>query len=265
MADQPHRFKAIPGTAFGSEERKVSLLWIDGGSKPELTSPNLDRWAMGQTLVRHARKHFEFFEQHTPGFGARVDSETKAIVPVVWDGTPLPASDILLLELEVKHAVEDLRSALEYLAMEVFERMCCQSSDPQPHVHREVTFPVPTPAETADEFAEKIERILPGLRSANKPIFDLVLGCRSYVVGENVWLDTINNSWMEVKHRRLASSTKPMKILVPGTDPAVAPEVKILYFPGTSRAVSPNLSKAIDGVQSLLDRAEALVDTGAAA
>jgi hypothetical protein len=72
------------------------VLWIDEGTKPELTSPALNRWAMGQTLVRDARKHFGFFREHTDGFGVRVDPATGKLIPMVWGGTPLPAADTLL-------------------------------------------------------------------------------------------------------------------------------------------------------------------------
>jgi hypothetical protein len=236
------------------------MLFVSDGTLPDPLGPPYDRWSMARALVAHARIHLDLFNRHTQGLFFDTTRSPGSITLLVRPATPLPADVEMLLEVESKHAVEDLRSSLEYLAMEIFEQVCCHDSGPQPHEHRSVTFPVPTPQATLEQHVARVAQVFPGLRETNRPLFDLLAGCWTFTRGDTVWLDTIQTVWNEVKHRRLDRlGVKPMTLLFPGVDARSARQVPLLYFPRTSRGIAPNLHHAIVGVQDLLAQSQRLL------
>jgi hypothetical protein len=231
----------------------MSMLFVDLGDRPRPVEPTLDRLAMARALVSHARLHFDFFQSHTDRLLAERSPESGVVTIRIVRAAALPPGNEFALEMELKHSVEDLRSALEYAAMEVYERWCCgRDLGAEPHVHRNVTFPIPELGSSREAYSAKVDSIFAGLRAARSNVFDLIVAFHRFA-GENVvWLDTIHSAWSEVKHRRLGRSEKPMKVMIPGMDLAAAPSVQIFYFPGTTRAVDPNLSAAIKEIGEFL-------------
>jgi hypothetical protein len=229
------------------------MLFIAGGERPKPVEPKMDRLAMAATLVSHATRHFDTFTANTDRILTKQSPETGHLEITLVHVAPLTAEQELALDIEVKHCVEDLRSALEYAAMQIYERFCCSEPEGiEAHVHRQVTFPVPEMNATEEGFATKIESVFPELRTRKPDIFNLVMDFRRYASGNEVWIDTLHSAWSEVKHRRLGRDAKPMRVVVPGMVPESAPSVTLHYFPGTTRAVDPNLGAAIRGIGSFI-------------
>ena len=208
--------------------------------------------------MAHARVHFDFIQRNSDGIHLRPDPDNpKGVHLIIRKAKSKPLAEELLVELEVKHTIESLRSALEYLAFEIFEKLCCEDPSAQPHRHTNVFFPVPRADEGVEEFGTKLDGVFPGLRTEAPDAFGLLIGMRANVSGENVWLDTLHSGWNEMKHRRLASSSKPMAVAVAGFDSDKIPPVVVRVLPDTSHAVLPNLRGALDGVTKFIAEAKA--------
>jgi len=229
------------------------MLFIAGGERPKPVEPSLDRLRMAGALVAHAEDHFNAFSARVDRILAGKSPDTGHIAITVVRVAPLSREQELALDIEVKHCVEDLHSALEYAAMEIYEQYCCtEPSTDEPHVHRQVTFPVPEVNSTEEAFATKVEAVFPHLQSHSKVAFDLVMGFRRFASGNEVWVDTLHSVWSEVKHRRLGRDAKPVRVVIAGMDRDQAPSAVLYYFPGTTRAVSPNLAAAIREIGSFV-------------
>jgi hypothetical protein len=229
------------------------MLFIAGGERPKPVEPRIDRLAMAAALVSHAKQHFETFAANTDRVLAKKSPETGHLEITLVNVAPLTGQQELALDIEVKHCVEDLRSALEYASMQIYESFCCSEPEgAEVHVHRRVTFPIPEMNTTEEAFVSKIASVFPALQSRNPDVFNLLLGFRRYASGSEVWIDTLHSAWSEVKHRRLGRDAKPMRVMVAGMDPASAPSVVLYYFPGTTRGVDPNLGSAIREIGSFI-------------
>jgi hypothetical protein len=232
--------------------------YLDLGSLPEPVRPDMDRFEMALYLVGHARRHFEDFSAHTRDLQfSTVDNPAGGKVMIVSprEATPVAPGDELALEAEVKHCVEDLRSALEYVAMEIYERACCsQSHESEAHDHESVTFPVPHPGEGETRTADRIQSIFPGLARTFPDTFQLLFECRELVSSPTVWLDTVHSAWTRNKHHRLSRVTiKDLTVNIGTTNGLVTlPPLPVHYFPGTTCAVKPNLSAALVGVDKIV-------------
>jgi hypothetical protein len=230
----------------------VRLGALSFGETPRPAGEELDRLSMALTLLMHARHHVAFIQEHTPSIMS--NNEGGRVTFFHRPAAPLPADEPLALEVETKHCVEDLMSALEYVAMEIYERVCCDDArGAEPHFHPRVSFPVPPLNAGPGVYAEKIEEKLPGLSARRRDLFDLLVSFGRYARDPEVWLDTIATAWPELKHRRLArAGKKPAKVHVQTADGMVdLPDWELYYFPGTSRAVVPNLFHAIEGIEGL--------------
>jgi len=231
----------------------MNLLFVDLGDRPRPVEPTFDRLAMARTLVTHARGHFEFFQAHTDRLLSEPGAKPKTIVVRILHAAPLPPGNDFALEMEIKHCVEDLRSALEYAAMEVYERCCCRrEKEGEAHVHTNVTFPIPEIGHPLEEYSAKVEAMFPRLKEDRSDLFGLIVGFHRFAGDKVVWLDTLHTAWSEVKHRRLGRDGKPMKVMIPGIDRDKAPSLQLYYFPGTTRAVDPNLHAAIKEIGDFL-------------
>lgn len=229
------------------------MLFIGGGERPKPVEPILDRLAMASALVSHAERHFDTFRANTDRILTKRDPATGSLSVTLVHAAPLTPLQELSLDIEVKHCVEDLRSALEYAALEIYERFCCQEPKGEaPHIHRNVTFPVPELETTEEAFSGKIESMFPELRTNRLDVFDLIVRFRNFVSGQEVWMDTLHSAWSEVKHRRLGRDAKPVKVVLAGSNRENAPSVTLYYFPGTTRGVDSNLAGAIREIKSFL-------------
>jgi hypothetical protein len=235
--------------------------YLDLGSLPQPAGPDLDRFEMALYLVGHARRHFEEFSAHTRDLRfATVDDPAGGKIMVISpkEATPVTPGDELALEAEVKHCVEDLRSALEYVAMEIYERACCSlSSAPGSHDHESVAFPVPRPGEAEARTSDRIQSIFPGLARTFPDTFQLLFSCRELVSDPTVWLNTVHSAWTRTKHHRLSRVTiKDLTVNIGTANGLVTlPPLPVHYFPGTTCAVKPNLSSALGGVDRIVREA----------
>jgi hypothetical protein len=242
----------IPPESLSTESR-LNMLFVAGDELPRAIEPRLDRIEMAKALVGHARRHFEYFQAHTDQLLARKNPTTGGIEVTIRRAMPLTSEGELTLEMEVKHCVEDLRSALEYLAMEVYEECCClDETGREDHIHREVTFPIPSLGMSAEEYLSKVRGTFPNLQTTSTEVFALLAACHRFAHGNEVWLDTLHSAWSELKHRRLGRASKPMKVVVAGMNLANAPSVDVFYFPGTTRAIDPNLGAAFREIEPLV-------------
>jgi len=233
------------------------MLFVDGGERPKPLEPTTGRIAMARGIVTHAGHHLDVFQANTDRVLWGVSPTTGRAGVTLVHVSPLSPENELALDIEVKHAIEDLHSALEYAAMEVYERLCCRRPEGDEHpVHTNIAFPIPDLNSTPTAYAEKINAIFPGLRERNEDVFGLILGFRQFACGNQVWLDTLHSAWSEVKHRRLGRDVKPMAILTSGQDPATAPSIRLYYFPGTTRSVYANLFTAMTEISKFLEQLE---------
>ena len=235
---------------------------VSFGGKPKASEPDPTGYEMALAAIAHAQSHLNFVMEHTSQLFIRNDSANKRMDVIRRNPVPMPADQPLALEMEIKNCVEDLMSALEYLAMEIYETVCCDDTQHEkPHVHKSVNFPIPLLDSTAEDFSARIEEKLPQLRARRPDVFEVILDCRHFSSGSMVWLDTISTTWPEVKHRRLSrTTTKAMKVHF-GTPDGLAegPEVDVQYFPGTTRGIVANLSAAILCIGALVKHVSTLL------
>jgi len=235
---------------------------LDFGGEPKPREPDPSGYEMALAAVTHARSHLNFVMEHTSQLLFRRISADNRVEVVQRRPKPLPEDQPLALEIETKHCVEDLMSALEYLAMEIYERACCNDTvHARPHIHKGVSFPIPSLNSTAEDYSARIEERFPQLRAKRPDVFEVLLNSRQFSSGDTVWLDTISTTWPEVKHRRLSRpGTKPMRVHF-GTPAGLVegPTLDVEYFPGTRRGIVPNLTAAIFGVGILVKQISALL------
>lgn len=140
------------------------------------------------------------------------------------------------LRVSVKNAMENLRSALDYMAHDIYE-VCCQPKRtanglPDP---KNIYFPY---GRTEHDFKSGVGSSLPGLDKASPPVYELLLSIQPFTCGDN-WLHELCSILNEKKHDRLTEQvrTETQTHTVQGpqgstTIPVNNPNVKVVSKPG---------------------------------
>jgi hypothetical protein len=125
------------------------------------------------------------------------------------------------LLVEIKNFLENLRSALDFVAHGLFDRHCAKSGN-KPKIY----FPYATAKQSRQEFEKsgRIESCIPGISAARPDIVSLILGVQHFARGDFAWLPTFMELNNENKHQRLV--------------PQVRKETKELRISGGGAAIS---------------------------
>jgi hypothetical protein len=221
---------------------------------------------MAEALLRHADGHFKIVHAGVPDLVInRADVGGGRFVDTY---SILPAKDVggeLAWQIEVKHCLEDLRSALDYCAFEVYERACCrQPVSALPHVHTDVRFPIPMQDQSPREYGERVDRDIPRLAKESPTAIAAFVSFLKHATGNQVWLTTLDANWNIVKHRHLVvAQEKPLNVFVGGGGPEnQLPPLPIRYFSITPpRPLLPNLVAGLAGAQQIVYELRAALPT----
>jgi hypothetical protein len=113
----------------------------------------------------------------------------------------IPMERGLHWNFEFRHAVEDLRSALEYGAYDAYERFVC-SSHPAGSVHRGVHFPVAdSPTEFTGNMSTTKKDPVWTFRERGTAIEGVFLSAQPFSAPGDPWLRQLHDIWNEGKHR----------------------------------------------------------------
>lgn len=223
-----------------------------------------DGFEMATALIRHAEDHRAKVQEGVEDIALRREDLPDGSSRVtVFQRPATPIEGRLYWETELKHCLEDLNSALDYAAVEVFERCCCK--DPPPysaHRHKAVRFPVPIQDQGRSDYEARVESDIPGLRKARPDVFSTVVGFRRYAQGNEVWLTTIHDRWQLSKHQRLPlAAEKPFRTFIGGGQQLVElPVTNMRYFTlDPPRPIAPNLMAAVNGVGQIVKELEGVV------
>ena len=143
------------------------------------------------------------------------------------------------LRVPVKHLMEDLRSALDYMAHDIYDSCCraqrAASGKPDP---RTIYFPY---GQRENDFRSGLGSSLPGLQSAAPRIYDLIRAIQPFCSGDT-WLYDLCSILNQKKHDRLTAQTRTEREThtVEGptgsvTIPVNNPSVRITSKPGAVR------------------------------
>jgi hypothetical protein len=104
------------------------------------------------------------------------------------------------IRVYVKNLMENLRSALDYMAHDIYESICkpprASSGQPDP---RNIYFPY---AKNEADFKSRLNKNLPDLESISKPIHDIIFSIQPFKCGDN-WLYNFCEILNHKKHERL--------------------------------------------------------------
>ncbi|QSF42651.1 hypothetical protein [Paenibacillus tianjinensis] len=103
---------------------------------------------------------------------------------------------------DVRNFLNNIESALDYIAFEVFNKYCLMTiTDPAKieSAKRAVNFPL----HKETEFTRKIDKVFPDLRTNNPDIIDVFEKCQPYNHPGEYWLPLFNKLVNNNKHREL--------------------------------------------------------------
>jgi hypothetical protein len=104
---------------------------------------------------------------------------------------------------EYMHAIEDLRSALEYGAYDAYERFVCSNHQPTT-VHWNVSFPVAASPAAFQEIMTPIKKArVWNFRERGAMITDVFRSAQPFSAPCDSWLRDLHDLWNEGKHRNL--------------------------------------------------------------
>lgn len=101
------------------------------------------------------------------------------------------------LSINLKHILEDLRSILDYIAFDLFNKYC---SNINPNV--KIYFPYCKEDKNEIYYLNIIKRKFPGLYEKHKNIYNILSSCQHYN-DSSKWLIKLANLTNEVKHENL--------------------------------------------------------------
>ena len=109
------------------------------------------------------------------------------------------------LLIQIKNLLENLRSALDYVARDVFERFC---TPPEGGKTIPVYFPILRRTATPQDFSNFANGRFPGLRENARTLYDCLESYQVYKSPENEWLVQFNELCQENKHEHLSPQTR---------------------------------------------------------
>jgi hypothetical protein len=158
---------------------------------------------MARELVRHADHHHNVALSRLPGFTV-VPADDDASGYRVVATAPELRSDASPFDfnLEIRHLVDDLRSALEFCTYDAHERFCSHLAGDNESVHRLVNFPVTRLGQGEGEFQRQLDlEKLGDLRSSRPAMIDVLRSAQPYASANGPWLPNLQVLWNEGKHR----------------------------------------------------------------
>jgi hypothetical protein len=159
------------------------------------------------------------------------------------------------LRVPVKNVMENLRSALDYMAHDIYE-VCCQpirkkSGLPDPF---NIYFPY---GRTEPDFKSRIGSSLPGLATTCPPVYDLLISIQLFACGDK-WLYDLCSILNENKHDRLTEQvrTENQTHTVQGpygsvTIPVNNPNIKVISKPGAVKIFGVQAEFRENGIYTL--------------
>lgn len=109
------------------------------------------------------------------------------------------------LLIRIKNLLENLRSALDYLAREVFDLYCTQPSGKR---RIDVYFPILKKSASITDFHAFMNGRFPGLQQAKPELYSKLEGYQYFASADNEWLLQFNELCQENKHEQLATQTR---------------------------------------------------------
>jgi hypothetical protein len=100
-------------------------------------------------------------------------------------------------KVSIKNIFENLRSCLDYLAQDIFERHCASSKKPD-----RLYFPI---RPTSPEFVAAVAKDYPGLQTMSKAVFDILDAVQPY---HDPWLGSFNKLSNHNKHQDLVEQAR---------------------------------------------------------
>jgi hypothetical protein len=164
-------------------------------------------------------------------------------------------AESLDFNLEIRHLLDDLRSALEFCAFDAFER-----SVPRPYavgLDRNLSFLVVPPSKSASAFKKQVATGFPGLQSVYPGAVAAMESAQHYAQSGDPWLYERHVLWNEGKHRNLVyHSAGPPFIEVGPVDPSKSPTLRFvdgLTFAKTGKNVEKFVEAATKGAPVTVD------------
>lgn len=153
---------------------------------------------MAAALVQHSGTHQRKLEEHLPYLTVVGPGPNPGEVEVgeFPNTTPLQPNEEMDWSLEVRHAIDDLGTALDYCAYEAFSR----SSGEGAKGWKEVYFPV---SPTSGQFQSYVRERFPKLANTYPAAIGVMESVQPYQSPKNWWLEEHHRLWMEAKHRNL--------------------------------------------------------------
>ncbi len=118
----------------------------------------------------------------------------------------------IVLQLKIKHFLEDIKSAFDYAAFFIYKKYCINHIKAKPEDHeRNVCFPV--------KFSEKkfntfLKNTFPKLEENNPQIIKIIKGVQPFLPDNPEWYVTFNSLVNKNKHRYLTPQTKEQKTMI---------------------------------------------------
>lgn len=199
-----------------------------------------------------------------PDFQRRVgDMNRKADIKVLLDEVTRQYNKIIAgyeaalhnqsldLRVPVKNLMENLRSALDYMAHDIYEA-CCQPSRAVKGISdpKRIYFPY---GKDLNAFRSSIRSFLPGLESGSKAVFDLLLSIQPFTCGDS-WLFDLCSILNDKKHDRLTEQirTETQTHTVQGPNGSVSiqvnPNVEIISTPNSMEIFGVPAEFRADGI-----------------
>lgn len=151
------------------------------------------------------------------------------------------------LLVRIKNFLENLRSALDYLAKEIFDRFCTQPANKRPIA---VYFPILGKTPNASDFKPFMKGRFPGLQQSCPSIYSKLESYQFYKSASNEWLVQFNELCKENKHEQLSPQTREQEEEIRLTDPSgrqigwnegirFGPGKQIVFEPGGKLTFGP--------------------------
>lgn len=183
-------------------------------------------------------------QHHIIALCLRVEQQIWNLRKAYWRSAGLEPSDPFL-QVEVKNACENLRSALDYIAADIRDTCCVRLKK-----SKRFYFPIlPNRA----HFSRKVERWFPGLESRAPDLWEFLESIQPYQPGHS-WLRDLNQVTVSHRHRGLTELLLPEPVsenlegCLDGRPPA-----RLLDFQlkGTEWFVIGSLTSALQGVRAI--------------
>lgn len=138
-------------------------------------------------------------------------------------------------QLSLKELFEHLRSALDYCAMEIYDR--CGSGKPNAKIY----FPITSRGTNTSEFPAVLKRVLPGIVGNRPDMVTLLASFQPFGDPGNDWLPDLSMIVNRAKHCELALGTVPTGTMESRDTGLGSPPVTILKADGKHFAKMPLL------------------------